>query len=138
MESIFFKINLFLAIYLTGVIWMVQLVHYPLMSKVGTQSFQDYQKAHTRSMTPVVAGQMILELITGLGLLWYFADDILFWINAALVVLIWLSTFLVQVPLHERLLQKGWEKKTHLRLVQTNWWRTIAWTARAFIMMLLN
>ena len=51
----------------------------------------------------------------------------------ALVAVIWLSTFLVQVPLHERLAVEGHTNDVVARLVRGNWIRTIAWTARAIL-----
>ncbi len=49
--------------YMTGVIWMVQWVHYPLFAKVGDNAFVAYQHAHTSGMTPVVLPAMFVELI---------------------------------------------------------------------------
>jgi hypothetical protein len=42
------------------------------------------------------------------------------------------STFLVQVPLHERL-SAGWDAAAHQRLVASNWVRTVLWTVRAVL-----
>ena len=52
------------------------------------------------------------------------------WAGLALLAVIWLSTALVQVPLHRRL-QGGFDAAAHRRLVRTNWLRTAAWTLRA-------
>lgn len=49
---------------------------------------------------------------------------------AALVALIWLSTFLIQVPIHQQL-AKGKDLGLIDRLVRTNWIRTILWTLKA-------
>jgi hypothetical protein len=48
----------------------------------------------------------------------------------ALVLVIWATTGLVQVPLHARLTQ-GFDAAAHRRLVATNWVRTAAWALRA-------
>jgi hypothetical protein len=42
---------------------------------------------------------------------------------------IWASTFFLQVPCHLKL-STGWDAATHRFLVQSNWIRTVLWTAR--------
>ncbi|MEM1060732.1 MAG: hypothetical protein AAGJ97_00240, partial [Planctomycetota bacterium] len=54
------------------------------------------------------------------------------WTGLALVGSIWLSTFLVQVPLHARL-ERGFDETAHRRLVGSNVWRTAAWTFRGLL-----
>jgi hypothetical protein len=49
---------------------------------------------------------------------------------------IWLSTALLQVPLHN-LLARGLDREAVARLVQTNWIRTAAWSARAVVSLAL-
>jgi hypothetical protein len=118
---------------MTGVIWFVQVVHYPLMSRTGRAGFPDYEARHTRLTTLVVAPLMLAEAVTaGLLLLWRppqipLPGAIL---GGGLLAVIWLSTSLLQVPLHRRLAQ-GFEERAHRHLVTTNWIRTISWTARA-------
>jgi hypothetical protein len=58
------------------------------------------------------------------------------WIGIGLILAIWLSTFFLQVPLHERLAQ-GFDAETHRSLVNTNWIRTAAWTLRAVLVLWL-
>jgi hypothetical protein len=50
-----------------------------------------------------------------------------------LVGVVWLSTFLVQVPAHERL-ALAYEPATQRRLVTSNWIRTASWTARGLVL----
>jgi hypothetical protein len=47
---------------------------------------------------------------------------------------IWLSTALLQVPRH-RALEAGFDPAAHRALVATNWIRTVAWTARGFLLL---
>ena len=121
---------------MTGLIWFVQVVHYPLMSRVGAASFPDYERHHTRLTSWVTAPPMLVELGTGILLYYSFAADLLHLLNLILLTGIWLSTFLIQVPLHNRLSQ-SFEPEAHLRLVRTNWIRTGCWTARALLLMWL-
>jgi len=52
------------------------------------------------------------------------------WTGALLVAAIWAVTFFVSVPCHA-VLAEGFDAQAHARLVDTNWLRTLAWTARA-------
>jgi hypothetical protein len=75
---------------------------------------------------------MIGEVIITIG--WLIFENYSFYssITVFLVFLIWLSTFLLQVPIHKDL-QSGKDFKRISRLVTTNWIRTIAWSIKAII-----
>lgn len=49
---------------LIGLIWTIQLVHYPLFAQVGRHTFKAYHHRHTTQITWVVAPLMLMELIT--------------------------------------------------------------------------
>lgn len=120
---------------LAGLIWFVQVVHYPLMGIVGEIEFERYEKAHMRRTTWVVAPLMLTEVASAAALLFIVEigpPRILAIAGLVLVVLIWVSTAALQVPCHERL-RRGFNAQTAARLVSTNWIRTLAWTARAVI-----
>ena len=53
----------------------------------------------------------------------------LFGISLGALVLIWVSTGLCEMPLHQRLTH-GYDAPTIQRLVRTNIWRTAGWTVR--------
>ena len=121
-----------------GLIWFVQIVHYPLMSGVGESGFPSYERAHTRLTSYVVGPLMLLELVTAL-LIFTQADRIGFVIPSVGLVclgLIWGSTALLQVPAH-RVLEQGFSARVHKRLVHTNWIRTVLWTARSILAIML-
>ena len=139
MKNFAFLVHLGSTLYLVGLIWIIQILHYPLMANVGADGYIEYQSLHMSRITPVVAPVMILELLTGI----YFAfvtfeaiDQRYFWAGLGLIIIIWASTFFVQVPLHERLTQ-SFDIETHRWLVQTNWIRTIAWTLRGGLVLWL-
>lgn len=122
---------------MTGLIWFVQVVHYPLFERVDDPAFA---AEHATRTTYVVAPLMVLELATGVALLraaWRpgFITAAEAWAGAALVGAIWLSTALLQVPLHNRL-QARHSLADARRLVATNWVRTVAWTLRTALVLL--
>ena len=121
--------------YMTGVIWFVQIVHYPLFARVGTTEFREYEQNHTALTTWVVAPPMLVEAATAVLLCWYRPPYIAtwqVWLGIALLAVVWLSTAFLQVPCHN-LLSKSFDTDVHQRLVATNWIRTIAWSVRGFL-----
>ncbi len=118
---------------MTGLIWFVQVVHYPLFGAVGSEAFVQYEARHTDLTTWVVIGPMVAELITAGLLVWRrppFLSVWEVWLGLALVGLIWASTALLQIPRHSEL-ARGFSVSAHLALVGTNWLRTAAWTVRS-------
>lgn len=102
---------------------------------IDRERFTDAHRFHTKAITPVVAPLMIAELLTSCVLAvaplphvpsWNFA------LGLALTVLIWFSTFFVQVPVHSSL-AGGFDESLIRRLVRTNLIRTAAWSARTLI-----
>lgn len=114
---------------MTGLIWFVQVVHYPLFGAVGAEAFTRYHALHTTRTTLVVAPLMLTEAACALWLVWARPGPAA-WIGAALVAVVWLATFGLSVPRHE-VLSGGFDSGAAEALVATNWVRTLAWTARA-------
>lgn len=122
-----------------GVILVVQVVHYPLFGKVGTAGFVAYQTDHMRRITFVIAGPMLVELGTAIALTWWrpaLIPEWQIWAGLALLAGIWISTGLLQMPLHITLLD-GFDATVHQRLVATNWIRTLAWSARGVLALMM-
>jgi len=122
--------------FMTGVIWFVQIVHYPLFAKVGTNTFQEYQNKNVRLTGSVVAPPMVLEAFLSLWAAMFnnFQSSSLLWINFALVFMIWVLTALFSVPCHDRLRLSGFDESVHKRLVVFNWSRTLLWSLCSIIM----
>lgn len=122
---------------MVGLIWFVQLVHYPLFARIEPTRFPAFEQDHQRRTGWIVAPLMLAEGLSAVGLVWISAsitDRVLASIALALLLVVWLSTFLWQVPLHERL-SRGWNSEVHQRLVHSNWLRTVLWTARGGIVL---
>ena len=116
-----------------GVIWMVQVVHYPLMRFVSGEQFARFETAHRMRISWVVGPLMAVEGVSVLaflfappaGLPWWLP-----WAGAGAEAVAIGTTAFVSAPLHERL-NAHFDPATLNRLVATNWIRTIAWTCRA-------
>ncbi len=121
---------------MTGVIWFVQILHYPLMRRLGRDSFVEYEREHTRLAGLMIAPLMIAELATaGLVLLATLTTPLAtgLIVNLGALVAIWALTFLVSVPLHRKLCDT-FDQAVLRRLIQTNWWRTALWTVRTILL----
>ncbi len=93
-------------LYMTGVIVVVQVVHYPLFERVETTAFTRYHAEHVRLMTFVVLVPMVVELLSSAWLVFrcpHGASPWLAWVGLTAAVVTWLATARLSVPLHDRL-----------------------------------
>jgi len=124
-------LNFLVTVYLTGVIWTVQLVHYPGFAQANPDTFPEFHQQHSTRISWVVMGPMVLELLLAGALAWQGHElGLVRWWQLALVLFVWAATFFISVPFHNRLAQ-GYDYVAIDGLVRTNWARTIAWTIRA-------
>ncbi len=124
-------------LYLTGIVWFVQVVHYPLFGAVGPAGFRTYADAHVRRTGWVVGPPMLAELGCAVLLLWLRpagVPGVALVAGLGLLGVIWASTLGLQVPRHTRL-RRGFHADAHRQLVRTNWIRTAAWTARSLLVL---
>jgi hypothetical protein len=134
-QGIFF-LHLLAATFLCGVIWFVQVVHYPLFSRTGAVEFAEYHRRHTTFTGWVVGPAMLAELGTALALVYLCPSILTFWpFTGALVLLgvIWLSTAFLQVPQHHAL-RRDYSRSMVKSLVAGNWVRTAAWSLRCVLL----
>ena len=122
---------------MVGLIWLIQIVHYPLFKFIGNNEFQTYHIGHSVLITPLVGTVMIIELISSILLVIFPLKNVPLTfpiIGVILVFIIWASTAFLQIPQHNAL-ANAYELKAHNLLVQTNWIRTIAWSMRGFLLL---
>ena len=134
-----FLIHAAVTLIMVGLIWFVQVVHYPLLSSVGNSEFTAYENHHRSIIKWLVAPLMMTEGVTAIALLVFppaAATDLQLWLGVVLLSLIWFSTAFVQVPCHN-VLSKAFDPVVHQRLVRTNWLRTIGWSLRGGIILLM-
>ena len=121
-------------LFMCGLCWFVQLVHYPLFLSIREEDFSDYEKKNfvTAYLTVPV---MTVEMLTGLYLV-YQNQEPLYLINTGLLIVIALSTAFLQVPYHLKLMQVA-DRTLIKKLIRTNWIRTLSWTIRMVILCVL-
>ncbi len=122
---------------MVGLIWFVQIVHYPLFARVGRADFRRYEMDHQRLTTMVVVPLMLTELASALLLIWWPPQGVgaySIWFGLGLLASIWLVTYTVQVPQHASLVL-SYDPDTQKSLVAGNWFRTAAWSARGLLVL---
>ena len=136
--TILFLLNLTSTWFMVGLIWMVQVVHYPLFKDVGSEQFADYQNKHQLRISFIVGPVMLIEAFSTVLMAFYPSNFGLTNVAIGIVLLfaIWISTAVLQVPCHGKL-SHDFETKAHKRLVNTNWIRTIAWTGRGVLVAII-
>lgn len=118
---------------LTGLIWTVQLVHYPGFSNVGADKFSEYEALHRKRIFPLVGPLMVAELGVTAWLLLAGHAHTLHLIAAVLLMIIWVHTWTVAAPAHFKLERQGHSAVVIRELVRSNWIRTLSWTSRTVI-----
>ena len=127
--------NLVASCVMTGVIWFVQHVHYPLLAQVEMGQAVTVAEEHQRRTGHVVALPMAVEGLTTLALLaqqpagvsWFLP-----WIGAILLAVALGCTVFLSVPLHAKMATNP-DARVGAKLVSTNWPRTLAWSLRAVV-----
>lgn len=121
-----------------GLIWFVQLVHYPLFLRANSATFAAFEAEHANRVSWIAGPLMVIELAGAAALLWprlrpavITTPEAL--LGLALVGVLWLSTVFLQIPLHNYL-HAGYDRTAIQRLVTTNWLRTAAWTTRGILL----
>lgn len=119
--------------FMTGLIWTIQVLHYPAFAFVAKDSFLKFHAFHTRNISFIVMPMMILELLSAILLALRSPHPPLLVVNALALFVIWLVTFFVSVPLHNSL-AKGMGHQAIEKLVITNWARTLIWSLRFILL----
>jgi len=108
-------------------IWLVQLIIYPSFLYYQKKDLVRWHTIYTGRLgyvvIPLMLGQLILSI---LNLIKHFSIPRC--TGLILVVIIWLVTFLLFVPLHSTIASNTTNEETLKKLIQQNWWRTFLWT----------
>ena len=124
---------------MVGVIWFVQHVHYPLKRFVEADMFKEYERQHIDRTGRIVGLPMLAEAALATLLIVdpaIHGQPALAWLGFGLLLLIWISTAAFQVPQHH-ILSFGFDRRAYRRLVNSNWARTVLWSARGVIAVIL-
>jgi len=110
------------------VLWLVQLVIYPSFLRIEASQLLAWHKSYSFRVSFVIMPLILTQLALAMWAVTTGAS-IYEWIAFVLVIICWALTFLVSVPLHRKIDQGDLSMETRRKLIQTNWPRTILWTA---------
>ena len=122
-------------LWLAGMVWTIQVQHYPLFELVGEEGFVAYEAAHSTRISFLLLGPWAVQGITTAWILLQRPVGVPWWMvlaAAAFAAATVLVTVLVSVPQHD-VLSSGFDAAAHATLVGTNWWRTAAWTGHGVL-----
>ena len=119
---------------MTGVIWVIQIVHYPSFHFIEKELYTAFQKFHMNKISIIVIPIMLAELITGMMLFLDKSSKSPFLIiSFVILVLIWLITGVFFTKAHNELIA-GYQELVVNQLVAMNWIRTLLWTLRLLLL----
>ncbi len=120
---------------LVVLIWIVQLIIYPSFTYYKNTNLLKWHRIYTGRVTiivlPLMVSQLIISVIQVLNGLNLYTITSLF-----IIVILWLLTFLVFVPLHQKIDQNKFGSSTTVSLVNLNWFRTALWSLLFFLSLL--
>ena len=119
--------------YLVGLIWLIQLIHYPAFRHIESSCWSQFHKAHSAALGLLAGGPMIISLLVGVWLV-YTVGDVRQYVVMGCEIFAWLVTFGLSVPEHTRL-AKGKDGAAIARLIRWNWLRTLAWTVKLAVLL---
>ena len=122
-----------------GFQWTVQIVIYRQFPAVPPTAFAEYERAHQRRITVVVA-PLFAALAASVGWLIFDRPPGIGWwallLAGGLLVAILGATGLGAVPMHRRL-SAGWDESAYRRLVRVDLLRSVAATVQLVLAVLL-
>lgn len=130
-------IQLAVCLLLTGLIWTIQIVHYPAFLYVGKNEFPAFEAFHVKAISVLVMPLMLAEVLLAAQAFLRMPSNLYYNVSLACLVGIWLCTLLISSPLHAKLSAHGYQKEWIEQLVYTNWPRSILWTVRSGILFYL-
>jgi len=109
------------------VIWLVQLIVYPVFRYVDESRFAIWHQGYCNKISFFVLPLMFAQLIEAASAC-FFEGGVLDWSKMVAVLGVWIVTFFVSAPCHRRLSHSGQDQVVIESLLFTNWMRTFLWS----------
>ena len=119
--------NFLISIFMFSVILMTQIVNYPLFSNISQNQLINYHSSYVKKISYIVIPAMSSEIAVAL-FLFYYHNSFLTISSLSVIILIFISTMYIQVPIHNKI-----SKDLIKKLILTNWIRTILWLLKSII-----
>ena len=119
---------------MVGVIWVMQLVHYPSFKYVKESDYIIFQKYHMSNISYIVFPVMFTELITALIILFFGEKSLFFVLSLICLFLIWVITGVLFTKYHS-ILKEGKDLMIIEKMIKANWIRALLWTMRLIMIL---
>jgi len=139
METIFLLFNLTSTLLIAGVLWFVQLVHYPLFNEIPAKNMVNYGYYHIQKISGIINLLFIVDFTTIVFLLLLVNSDLsatLMIINIAIFGFIVILTRITFLPIHQKL-SKNPNSFLISKLINLNWIRTLVWSLKVVFMLII-
>ncbi len=135
-----FLVTLAFTLYMTGMIWSMQILEYPLFALVGAKEFPAYHRRHNRGLPFLVILPSLVAFVSAVVLI--FTRPARLPLSASIVIavldlIIIIATVALEAPLHAQLDREGFSATLIRQLVLGNWIRTLLWTINALLLLAL-
>ena len=127
------KVNFISTSLMVGVIWVIQLLHYPSFHFINDKKYIEFQHFHMQRISFIVIPAMLIELASAILLAYFFRSSLTI-ILFALLLGVWAVTFIFFTNMHQKL-TNGYNQSIVDRLVKINWSRTTLWSLRLIILL---
>jgi hypothetical protein len=122
------------ALWMTAVIWVVQLNLYPAFRVIEKDAFPAFHESHSARISFLVAAPMLLQLFISAFMLWELPESREWKIHLLIALGIFGNTIFFSIPEHNRL-KNGKDLPSIDRLIRTNWYRTGLWTIQSLLIL---
>lgn len=127
-SQIILRISLLVDVGLVVLIWMVQLIIYPSFTYYKSENLIEWHQKYTANIAVIVIPLMLAQLVLAIVAVFYQPNFISIF-NLAIVLFLWIFTFLSFAPLHFKITEGDGSSKNLQLLIQRNWIRTFLWSA---------
>lgn len=127
-------------LYVTGGIWFVQIVVYPLFGKVGPNEYVAYHRFYSSRIPLPVIVPGFASFLLPVVLVFLRPDSVpmsLALANAACGLIGLYVTLVLEIPRHARLEKGGKQEDVIRELIRYNWPRTLSITGSALLTLLM-
>jgi len=139
METIFLLFNLISTLLIAGILWFVQLVHYPLFNEIPAKNMVNYGYYHMQKISGIINLLFIVDFITIVFLLLLVNSDLsatLMVINISIFLFIVFLTRITFLPIHQQL-SKNPNSTLIAKLINLNWIRTLVWSLKVIFLLII-
>lgn len=134
-----FYLYIFLCVAATVLMWFMQIVHYPLMSYTDPAKWEAFSEKRRMLTMMITYPLMAFEVLTGFTLLVIATQSKtypLFATSLLILVCLIIYTFMYLNP-HLKKMTGPNDSQNHQRFLKLHWVRTIGWTVRFLLMLLI-